>query len=136
MVEKTSVYRGYTYFVVFQERGGWRCGYVRIPEDHVLCEMDYDDVNVNCHGGLTFSGKLKDISGWLIGFDCAHFGDGYDFEKLKLYMKPEDYAIYEKLNIPLWSGAHIWTTEEVEEECKSMIDQIINNYDNDGLIIT
>lgn len=44
-------------------------GYVKIPEDHPWHGKDYDDIDVEVHGGLTFASY-----GW-IGFDCLHCGD-------------------------------------------------------------
>ena len=35
------------------------------------------DVLINCHGGLTFAGKIKDQGdSWFFGFDCHHYEDG------------------------------------------------------------
>ena len=73
------------------EKGGptyrrHRCGYVAIPSGHQLHGKSYDDdvfCDVDVHGGLTFSGtsgdrpiESIDSSDWLLGFDCAHSGDG------------------------------------------------------------
>jgi hypothetical protein len=35
--------------------------------------IDYDNIPVHVHGGLTFC--EKDGDNWVIGFDCAHSGD-------------------------------------------------------------
>lgn len=73
--------------------GGALCGYVGVPESHPGFERDYDEVNVDVHGGLTFADKCQpseegDHRGichteenaanavvWWLGFDCAHSGD-------------------------------------------------------------
>ncbi len=65
-----------------------RCGYVRVGEDHPWFGREYDDesVDVDAHGGLTFSRPNPapekfgiDIpDGWWFGFDCAHLGDTLD----------------------------------------------------------
>ena len=35
------------------------------------------DVLINCHGGLTFAGNIKDQGdSWFFGFDCYHYNDG------------------------------------------------------------
>ena len=57
---------------------GHLCGYVHIPKSHPLWGKSYDElyelgVNVDVHGGLTFSDQEGDA--WVFGFDCAHFGD-------------------------------------------------------------
>ncbi len=68
---------------------GWGNGYVLIPEGHILHGKHYDDIDVNIHGGLTFSGLIDeqalvwgkdiltkdDIGMWMIGFDTAHYSD-------------------------------------------------------------
>ncbi len=51
--------------------GAW-CGYVAVPEDHPAFGLDYEDplvVDIDVHGGLTYSGERG------FGFDCAHYGD-------------------------------------------------------------
>ena len=30
---------------------------------------------LTCHGGLSFSGRLRTWTGWFFGFDCSHAGD-------------------------------------------------------------
>ncbi|MCM1316396.1 MAG: hypothetical protein NC244_13615 [Alistipes senegalensis] len=79
-----------------------------------LCEtyygLKYDDIPVECHGGLTYSksyvnGLFTD-SGWWIGWDYAHdgdyFGDMHD-----------DTSCLKK-----------WTTAEIIEEVKKVISQL------------
>ncbi len=47
-------------------------GYVRIPHNHPYYQKKYEEMDIECHGGLTF-GECSDEH-W-IGFDCAH---GFD----------------------------------------------------------
>lgn len=67
---------------------GWGNGYVLIPEGHELHGVDYNEIDVDVHGGLTFSELVteemaerwgifspEDIGMWCIGFDTAHYGD-------------------------------------------------------------
>lgn len=62
---------------------GWGNGYVIIPKGHKYYGVDYDNIPVNVHGGLTFSdyantldwSEIKDKEGWVVGFDTAHYGD-------------------------------------------------------------
>lgn len=60
------------------------CGYVELPKNHPLYGVNYteysDDVDLNVHGGVTFSGKLFDIDGWFVGFDMAHAEDFDPFD--------------------------------------------------------
>lgn len=54
--------------------GGHLCGYVYIPSEHVYFQKDYNDMEIECHGGLTYS-DFDDKGQYKIGFDCAHLGD-------------------------------------------------------------
>lgn len=77
---------------------GWGNGYVLIPEGHPLHGMHYDNIDVDVHGGLTFSelvdakliekwGELTeaDKGMWMIGFDTSHYRDN-------LYTCPKEYV--------------------------------------------
>lgn len=73
--------------------GGHWCGYVAVTEGHPAFEKNYDDVDVDAHGGLTFASfcqkNVTDESEgvchvpqpgrpdrvWWLGFDFAHYGD-------------------------------------------------------------
>jgi hypothetical protein len=58
--------------------------YLGIPKDHPLAGFDYDDLNVNCHGGLTFGsegGKYWPKGYFWYGYDYAHLGDFTIFEE-------------------------------------------------------
>jgi hypothetical protein len=72
---------------------GALCGYVGVPPGHPWHGKDYNDVDVNVHGGLTFArgcdeggkichvpleGESPDV--WWLGFDCAHSGDFYGMQ--------------------------------------------------------
>lgn len=68
---------------------GSLCGYVAIEKDHPYFGIDYNDyetVDIQVHGGLTFSGpielpeetRIKELEGldlWWFGFDCSHIHD-------------------------------------------------------------
>lgn len=55
------------------------CGYVGIPKTHLWYGKDYDDIDADVHGGLTYaSHSLRyqpETDFYWIGFDCAHAGD-------------------------------------------------------------
>lgn len=77
---------------------GALCGYVGVDESHPLYKVDYDNVDVEVHGGLTFASLCADTDDeskhichvpgpgepdhvWWLGFDCAHAWDlrpGYE----------------------------------------------------------
>lgn len=57
-----------------------RCGYVGVDKDSKFFNTHYDEMDIDCHGGLTFSSEVKEnypVKSELhwFGFDCAHFGD-------------------------------------------------------------
>lgn len=58
---------------ILRSHMGMWCGYVFIPKSHPMYGKNYDDVNVEVHGGLTF-GEPSDEE-WVLGFDCGHAGD-------------------------------------------------------------
>lgn len=67
--------------------GGSLCAYLGIPLAHPLAGKNYDDLPLDCHGGLTFGsegdGKYGHEKGWFwYGWDYAHLGDKsfYDLE--------------------------------------------------------
>ena len=109
-------YVGYEYIVL--SLGTHPCGYVCLTENNPFYEKDYDDIEIECHGGLTYSepnvffgeysDKYKCIvktsikNKWVIGWDYAHYGDRYGNDTGKT-----------------------WKTEDITHECKSVIAQII-----------
>ena len=66
---------------------GWGNGYVILPVGHPSHGKGYDDIDVEVHGGLTFSESAEglkwpeilpdDADGWVVGFDTAHYGDTF-----------------------------------------------------------
>ena len=123
-LEKQFKYKGYRAFILAMPIGH-RCGYVELPKNHKYFRLDYDAIDVDCHGGLTYSDShLQDIKdSWFIGFDCIHLGDGKDInimdDKNKDFCKQ-----YPKLEYHSLGGEIIWTTEMVEEELKQLIEQL------------
>lgn len=79
-------------------RVGFANGYVAVPKDHPFFGKDYDDVDVEVHGGLTFAcpgnnitaadlpetevleGCLYDLdeNWWVFGFDTCHYMDSLE----------------------------------------------------------
>jgi hypothetical protein len=58
---------------------GWGNGYVAIPPTHPLYEIHYDNVDIDIHGGLTYSQHGSGIyvpkDWWVFGFDTSHYND-------------------------------------------------------------
>ena len=139
IILEENTYKGFKFRVV--SYGTHPCAYVEVTNtiydecdlwnqlrDDDKREFNYNNYKINrpkrdliksqieCHGGITFSEpylpgddlksfKIKDkATKWYIGWDYHHFGD-FDH----------------KFN---YSGTK-YTTEEIVDECKSVIDQII-----------
>jgi hypothetical protein len=95
---------------IFHFECGWGNGYVFLPRNHPFYGKDYDELNIDVHGSLTFGEKFKssyfhqwiedkeyygDVNldnylklneYWVIGFDTAHSGDS-------LLSCPKEYVI-------------------------------------------
>ena len=111
----TGKYLGIPYFIM--NLGHYPTAYVMIPEKNPLYKIDdYDDMPIECHGGLSFCENelyIKDniiVKGKIIGWDYAHYGDYLPYWKA---LKLDD------------TKAKKWTTEEVLEDVKSVIHQIL-----------
>lgn len=118
--------QGYEYVIL--SLGTHPCAYVCIPLNHVLHETHYDDCDIECHGGLTYSQYglhnwheysdkynamiLTGISDetWVIGWDYAHY---------------QDYMGY----YPSDSGRR-WTTQQIKRHIEEVINQLID-YDKE-----
>ena len=103
-------YKGFHFYVL--NLGTHPCAYVDVTETD-LNGKDYVDIDISCHGGLTYSEEYLstvDKKGWFIGWDYAHY---------------DDFAGY-KLEMPVGirTNGKRWTTAEIVEECKQVIDQI------------
>lgn len=119
VVEKQFEYKGHDCICVFTCLG-FRNGYVSVD-----MPVDYDDLDIECHGGLTFSGELpsyyKPSKKYYIGFDCGHCGDGVD------KIKAVEYGLIsekEALIIADIFGEPVRDTEYIEEQCKKIVDQL------------
>lgn len=61
-----------------------RCGYVETSSSNGLYEEAYDkiyneNISIEVHGGITFSGRLDFADGYWLGYDCAHSMDKTHF---------------------------------------------------------
>lgn len=126
-IEKQAKYKGLQYTILFN-KGGWRTAYIDVTSTE-LKYIDYQRINIDVHGGLTYSasylpyesGKIIDSSKWYIGWDYAHYSDGYDFDAEEKYFgnlihmfKPFSYG-------------HIYSLNDVERDCHLAIDDIVNH---------
>ena len=122
VIESRFEYRGYPCVVIFQPLGH-RCGYVGLPEKNRFYGLDYNEIDVDCHGGLTYSSNhlydQDDTNTWWIGFDCAHSGDSPDLEAVT-----EAFGDNTHVFMPRDIYGQLWTMKEVEDECCQIIRQI------------
>jgi len=99
----------------------WYCGYVAVPSGHPDWGKGYEEVDVEVHGGLTFSGQGKpgslweDKQLWWFGFDCAHAEDNF---------YRDDYLSARPELEPIVRGARKWKVEEVVEETEKLAEQL------------
>lgn len=78
-------YLGFDCLIVRSDWLGNLCGYVAVSSEHPYYGKHYDDIELEVHGGLTYSnsceGKIchrtenDDNKFWWFGFDCAHLLD-------------------------------------------------------------
>ena len=68
-------YEGYNFLVV--SLGTHPCCYIEIPPEHVLYNVYVGDIDLHCHGGVTFNGRLPFVpnSPYYIGWDYCHCDD-------------------------------------------------------------
>ena len=97
---------------------GHLCGYVEVPRTNAAYKKDYDDVDFDVHGGLTFaapaywySGETAEGLDWWLGFDCGHQGD--------LSPGHLDRGIFSPT-----SGDVYCNMAYVKDECERLADQI------------
>ncbi len=81
-----------TTFLPPEMEHGWGNGYIGVPPEHPWFNIDYDFIDCNVHGGLTYgenhAPKEKSDGYWWIGFDTCHFED-------TIVNCPESYVIQE-----------------------------------------
>lgn len=112
-----ETYRDYKY-VVYQHDYGHLNGYVLLKEDDDREKAS----DLECHGGITFNDDLSFVipseSGYYVGFDCNHWNDIAPFLEDRLDL----FGLWE----PYTDEPRFWRTEDyVVDNCKSMIDQLI-----------
>jgi hypothetical protein len=131
MAEDGGIYKDYEYLITFNDMG-FRCGYVAVKENHKLYNNDdYDSLDLNVHGGVTFFDKSdcildldlikKSCDDKWVGFDAGHAYDGHDLNLVKNIFNRE----YPQQISFLRSNGEIRTKEYMIEQCKGLIDQLV-----------
>ena len=130
-VEKVEEYKGYKYVVIGTSMGH-RCGYVGISTDNELYGVDYCNLQLNVHGSLTYSENSEsnypiktEEKLWWIGFDCAHYMDGKDFDLIKELNDINTYNQLVRIGILSSADNVVRSFAYVEKECMNLIDQIV-----------
>lgn len=129
-LEKEFEYKGFPCVILFMPLG-YRCGYVGIPKDSKI-----DVESIDCHGGITYTDnhlhhQSREDLLW-IGFDCAHYCDGFDAETSKNLFADEK-CVMEQINILESTGYFAFSNEEgvirtlgyCEEQCKDIVNQVM-----------
>lgn len=107
------------FFYCILNLGTHPTAYVRIPENHPYYKKDYNEIDIDVHGGLTYSkeyldiGELPALDGWFIGWDYAHLGDYAGWYEEKRYKA-----------LGLYEDAKKWTTEEIKEDVERVCAQL------------
>jgi hypothetical protein len=124
---------GYRAIVIFNETGH-RCGYVEIPRTHPYYEKEYSDIDVDVHGGLTFSAYSKEMpydtpaGFWVLGFDCIHYGDAIDLEACERYSNmgyiPKVQENISRIFNAIFTDDKVRTLDFVVTECESLAVQL------------
>lgn len=121
-IKRMSVIEGY----VPRLFGGHLCGYVALNKDHPYFGLSYNDMDIYCHGGLTYREKENDDKFW-IGFDCAHSSDVVpSMTQLKYEMRRNwkiDYPELEEYKYLMEDQYR--TIDFVKDECKRIVDQLL-----------
>lgn len=91
--------------------GSHPTAYVKVPKDSIYYGEHYDDIPIDCHGGLTYSRTEED--GYWIGWDYAHFGD---------YC----YSFFTVFN----SEERKYTVNDILKDVKSVVKQLNEREDN------
>lgn len=125
VVEKQFEYKGHDCICVFSCLG-YRCGYVSVDND-----KEFNEYDVACHCGLTFSGTLPYDYGpketYYIGFDCGHICDGNDYNLALKYGLLTEKRFNELLEMQIHLPTFLQpvrSLEYVENECKKIVDQL------------
>jgi hypothetical protein len=138
VIEDGGIYKDYEFLITFVN-SGFRCGYVAIPENHKLYNLEEHEaygLDIDVHGGITFFdrhetilertiGNISCSDKWL-GFDAGHYND--DFDEICLIKYFGKHNPLTKLYSDNYRKAYKMELKDKHfmiNECKKLIDQII-----------
>lgn len=110
----SGTYKGYPFYIM--NLGTHPTAYINVIYDMRYKFKDYDQIDLDVHGGLTYSEnnlllEEERVKGWFVGWDYGHYND-YDGYEMRFSEE-------------LQSNGKKWTTEEIFEEVKLAIEQLI-----------
>lgn len=106
-IVESGSHKGIGYEIV--SYGSHPCAYISLPKKHKLHGVNYQDISLCVHGGLTYAEMIGDF--WVIGWDYAHAGD----------------LFYQELRSELLSKkGKEWTIDEIKDSIKIAIEKIPN----------
>ena len=132
IIESSFHYRGFQCCVIFHQLGH-RCGYVKVPYWHPAYEKNWDELDIKCHGGITYASHIllgkTHTSGWWIGFDCAHFDDIPDIQTIIKYFggtneERDILNFLDNLDNGQNNFGSVKTLDYCIQECKNIVDQL------------
>lgn len=108
-------------YIIMNVRHDHPCCYIAIPNGNKFHEVNYNDIPLDCHGGLTYGSHYspesgKEDSNWYIGWDYAHLGDHT--------------ALGEKFGYGLEEPGHRYSTKELLCNVRVAIDELIKLENN------
>ena len=106
-----DTYEGYEFLICHNRINP--TAYVKVPDTHPFYGKNYDEIDINVHGGLTFSGDRANILG---KSDAGNFWIGWDYGHLGDYL-----AIPQ---ISFGQDGHQWSMAEILEHVKDVIGQL------------
>ena len=122
-VLENGLYNGYKFWII--SYGSHPCAYVELQDTHPYygkCNCDAYDLDIDVHGGITFGdfglGSTISNKHFILGWDYNHFND---------YNYNDDIRGYS-------SCGKKWTTEEIFEDVKNVINQLKEVEINHGKI--
>ena len=131
--KETFTYKGYKCLIKRLKDTGHLNGYVGLSAEHELHGVNYNNLNIECHGGLTFSDFWEEENDglWYIGFDCGHAWDMQPLLYVNLKQIVHSYKLdgvehtYEsEPNYDIIDGTTYKDIEYVRNECKAIVDQL------------
>jgi hypothetical protein len=101
-IQKVWNYKGLPCVILFVGQSHL-CGYVGVTKDYPTFQMNYTELPVKVHGGLTYAGDgmaelfadknelIRKLGNhWWFGFDCCHAGDKVFLD----FNNPEEHTVY------------------------------------------